>query len=63
MGEIESAIIGMGDVEMLIDTLDNYLCEKDAERAERAMIVLREVFGARLQGLRSQFYSVLKGAE
>ena len=49
--DLEREVIRMGDVGVAIDMVDSKL-----EQAERAVVILREIFNARNKGLRSCFY-------
>ena len=44
---IETEVIRMGDVGVIIDTVDANLAEGQTEQAERAVIILKEIFTAR----------------
>lgn len=46
----------MGDVGVAIDMVDSNLADGKLEQAERAVVILREIFNARNKGLRSCFY-------
>lgn len=54
--DLEREVIRMGDVGVAIDMVDNNLAEGKLEQAERAVVILREIFNARNKGLRSCFY-------
>lgn len=54
--DLEREVIRMGDVGVAIDMVDNNLAEGKLEQAERAVIILREIFAARNDGLRNCFY-------
>lgn len=54
--DLEREVIRMGDVGVAIDMVDNNLAEGKLEQAERAVVILREIFAARNDGLRSCFY-------
>ena len=49
--DLEREVIRMGDVGVAIDMVDSKL-----EQAERAVVILQEIFNARNKGLRSCFY-------
>lgn len=50
--DIETEVIRMGDVGVAIDMVDTSLAEGQTEQAERAVIILKEIFAARYAGLR-----------
>lgn len=52
----EREVIRMGDVGVAIDMVDSNLADGNLEQAERAVVILREIFDARNKGLRSCFY-------
>ena len=54
--DLEREVIRMGDVGVAIDMVDNNLAEGKLEQAERAVVILREIFAARNDGLRNCFY-------
>ncbi len=54
--DLEREVIRMGDVGVAIDMVDNNLAEGKLEQAERSVVILREIFAARNDGLRSCFY-------
>ena len=45
--DLEREVIRMGDVGVAIDMVDNNLAEGKLEQAERAVVILREIFAAR----------------
>ena len=51
--DLEREVIRMGDVGVAIDMVDNNLAEGKLEQAERAVVILREIFAARNDGLRN----------
>lgn len=55
--DLENIIIQMGDVEALIEMTERFLIEGDVERAERSVIVLKEVFENRYSKLQSVIHS------
>lgn len=57
MKNIESAVIRMGDVGVIINTVDDRLAEGQTEQAERAVIVLKELFARRYYRLRRSLYA------
>ena len=50
--DLEREVIRMGDVGVAIDMVDSNLADGKLEQAERAVVILREIF----KGLRSCFY-------
>lgn len=54
--DIEREVIRMGDVGVAIDMVDANLSEGKAEQAERAVIILKEIFDSRYISLRSRLY-------
>lgn len=50
--DIESEIIRMGDVEVVIGLVDSMLADGETAQAERAVIILKEVFANRYGRLR-----------
>lgn len=55
--DLETIIIQMGDVETLIEMTERFMIEGDVERAERSVIVLKEVFENRYSKLQSVIHS------
>lgn len=53
---IESEVIRMGDVGVIIDLVDQCIASGTPGQAERAAIILKEVFDARYNGLRQVVY-------
>lgn len=53
---IESEVIRMGDVGVAIDMVDANLVEGDRDKAERAVVILKELFDARYKRLRRGLY-------
>lgn len=53
---IESAIIRLGDISVCIDMVDTELSEGRAEQAERAVLILKEIFDSRYSSLRRCLY-------
>lgn len=53
---IESAVIRLGDVGVCIDMVDAELAEGRPDRAERAVLVLKEIFDTRYLRLQSCLY-------
>lgn len=51
--DLEREVIRMGDVGVAIDMVDSNLADGNLEQAERAVVILREIFDARNKGLRS----------
>ena len=51
--KFETEVIRMGDVGVCIDMVDSNLVDGDREKAERAVLVLKEIFSARYIGLRN----------
>ena len=51
---IETEVIRMGDVGVIIDTVDANLGQ--TEQAERAVIILKEIFTARYGALRRRLH-------
>ena len=47
--DLEREVIRMGDVGVAIDMVDNNLAEGKLEQAERAVVILREIFAARTE--------------
>lgn len=54
--DLEREVIRMGDVGVAIDMVDSNLSDGKLEQAERAVVILREIFKARNDGLRNSFY-------
>lgn len=54
--DLEREVIRMGDVGVAIDMVDDNLADGKLEQAERAVVILREIFKARNDGLRNSFY-------
>lgn len=54
--DIEREVIRMGDVGVVIDMVDANISEGKAEQAERAVVVLKEIFNSRYISLRSHLY-------
>lgn len=54
--DIEREVIRMGDVGVAIDMVDSNLANGKLEQAERAVVILREIFNASNKGLRNCFY-------
>lgn len=54
--DLEREVIRMGDVGVAIDMVDSNLVDGKLEQAERAVVILREIFKARNDGLRNSFY-------
>lgn len=54
--DLEREVIRMGDVGVAIDMVDSNLADGKLEQAERAVVILREIFNARNKRLRSCFY-------
>lgn len=54
--DLEREVIRMGDVGVAIDMVDINLADGKLEQAERAVVILREIFKARNDGLRNSFY-------
>ena len=54
--DLEREVIRMGDVCVAIDMVDSNLADGKLEQAERAVVILREIFKARNNGLRNSFY-------
>lgn len=54
--EMERAVIRMGDVAVLIFSVDSYLTTKDYERTQRAVMQLEEIFSGRYADLRRTLY-------
>lgn len=54
--DLEREVIRMGDVGVAIDMVDGNLADGKLEQAERAVVILREIFNARNKRLRSCFY-------
>ena len=46
----------MGDVGVIIDTVDANLAEGQTEQAERAVIILKEIFTARYADLQRRLH-------
>lgn len=53
---IETEVIRMGDVGVIIDTVDANLAEGQMEQAERAVIILKEIFAARYADLQRRLH-------
>ena len=51
--DLEREVIRMGDVGVAIDMVDSNLADGKLEQAERAVVILREIFNARNKGLRN----------
>ena len=49
---IESEIIRMGDVAVVIDMVDSNLADGETAKAEKAVIILKEIFASRYERLR-----------
>ena len=54
--DLEREVIRMGDVGVAMDMVDSNLADGKQEQAERAVVILREIFKARNDGLRNSFY-------
>ena len=54
--DLEREVIRMGDVGVAIDLVDSNLADGKLEQAERAVVILLEIFKARNDGLRNSFY-------
>lgn len=54
--EMERAVIRIGDVAVLISSVDSYLTTKDYEHAQRAAMSLEEIFSKRYADLRRTLY-------
>jgi hypothetical protein len=54
--DIEQEVIRMGDIGVAIDMVDAKLSEGKAEQAERAVIILKELFDSRYISLRRRLY-------
>ena len=54
--DLEREVIRMGDVGVAIDMVDSNLADGKLEQAERAVVILREIFKSRNDGLRNSFY-------
>jgi hypothetical protein len=54
--DLEREVIRMGDVGVAIDMVDSNFADGKLEQAERAVVILREIFKARNDGLRNSFY-------
>lgn len=54
--DLEREVIRMGDVGVAIDMVDDNLADGKLEQAERAVVILREIFKACNDGLRNSFY-------
>ena len=54
--DLEREVIRMGDVGVAIDMVDSNLADGKLEQADRAVVILREIFKARKDGLRNSFY-------
>ena len=54
--DLEREVIRMGDVGVAIDMVGSNLADGKLEQAERAVVILREIFNARNDGLRNSFY-------
>lgn len=54
--DLEREVIRMGDVGVAIDMVDSNFADGKLEQAERAIVILREIFKARNDGLRNSFY-------
>lgn len=54
--DIEREVIRMGDIGVAIDMVDAKLSEGKAEQAERAVIILKEIFDSRYISLRRRLY-------
>ena len=48
--DLEREVIRMGDVGVAIDMVDSNLADGKLEQAERAVVILREIFDARNKG-------------
>lgn len=48
--DLEREVIRMGDVGVAIDMVDSNLADGKLEQAERAVVILREIFNARNKG-------------
>ena len=53
---IETEVSRMGDVGVIIDTVDANLAEGQTEQAERAVIILKEIFTARYADLQRRLH-------
>ena len=53
---IETEVIRMGDVGVIIDMVDANLAEGQMEQAERAVIILKEIFAARYADLQRHLH-------
>lgn len=54
--DVESEVIRMGDVGVAIEMVDTTLSDGETAKAERAVIILREVFENRYGSLRKILY-------
>ena len=50
---IETEVVRMGDVGTAIDMMDACIADMDGDKVERAVIILKEIFSSRYEGLRS----------
>ena len=53
---IETEVIRMGDVGVNIDSVDANRAEGETEQAERAVIILKEIFAARYADLQRRLH-------
>lgn len=53
---METEVVRMGDVGTAIDLVDACIAERDEDRTERAILILREIFTGRYEQLRGAFY-------
>lgn len=56
MENIEIEVIRMGDVGTVIDMVDTCIANRDTAQAERASLILKEIFTARYSGLQQAVY-------
>ena len=53
---IETEVVRMGDVGTAIDMMDACIADMDGDKVERAVLILKEIFSSRYEGLRSCLY-------
>ena len=53
---IETEVVRMGDVGTAIDMMDACIADMDGDKVERAVVMLKELFSSRYEGLRSCLY-------
>lgn len=49
--DYENAVVKMGDVSTVIDMIEQYLTDGNIQQADRAAVILREIFESRYNAL------------